>query len=513
MIFSQRIHSLLGALQSGLYEREHIMAMALLASIAGESMFLLGPPGVAKSMIARRLKYAFRHGRAFEYLMSRFSTPDEIFGPVSISRLRDEDRYERLTKGYLPQSEVVFLDEVWKASPSIQNTLLTVLNERIFRNGDVDEKMPLQLLMAASNELPAQGEGLEALWDRFLIRCMVDSIHRDDLFDAMITDVSEDVVAIPEDVQLDISEVQSWRESIRQITLPPLVLYFIHALRQELLSPSQSDKSALPVYVSDRRWKKSVNLMRTSAFLMGQSEVHLADALLLSHVLWSTTEEFAVVRRMMTNALTKALSEFLGVELAQERLDALRTELKCGPSSFGQERKLRVVHAFYHQLKTRSGKTILIYINELNTLSATSDTPYILMTDKMKTQAQILKKYERSRHPGIFPKDILQVHRQGDSVVVNGVEYPLVYEEEDHPMPSPRQASLTEDHRAMMQRILVQNKELESQFNLWRETEDSYQHDHLFVDDKQRAMFSSALKNVTYSIKRLLTESEEVCSL
>lgn len=513
MRFKERIRSLLDVLQKGLYEREHVMALALLTSVAGESLFFLGPPGVAKSMIARRLKLAFKQGRAFEYLMSRFSTPDEIFGPVSISKLRDEDKYERITKGYLPQSEVVFLDEIWKASPSIQNALLTVLNERLFHNGDRDEKMPLQLLIAASNELPAQGEGLEALWDRFLVRCMIEGIQRDDLFDAMITDNSDHDILVPEELQLDLYELQTWRDSISNVTLSPIVLYFIHSIRQELLHPSQTEKQAQPLYVSDRRWKKSVNLLRSCAFLMGQSEIHLTDALLLSHTLWNTMDELSLVPRLITNALTQAMNEYLGVELAQERLDALRIELKCSSLLSQEERKPKVVHAFYHQLQTRSGKNILIYISELNTLSTNSDTPYILMTDKMKTQAQILKKYERSRHPGIFPKDILQVHRNGDKVVVNNVEYPLVYEDDKQGQKTQTTCNLNEENRDMIQRILVHNKELEQKFIQWRDAEENYQKGHIFVNEEQLAIYRTALKNVSYTIKRLLTETEEVCSL
>lgn len=152
------IRQLIEWMSQGVYEKEQIIAVALLCAVAGENMFLLGPPGTAKSMVASRLKMVFKDGKSFDYLMSRFSTPDAIFGPISISRLMNNDRYERLTAGYLPEADVVFLDEIWKAGPSIQNTLLTVINEHIFHNGGQIMHTPMKVLIAASNELPAKDE-------------------------------------------------------------------------------------------------------------------------------------------------------------------------------------------------------------------------------------------------------------------------------------------------------------------------------------------------------------------
>lgn len=113
------VAELLKIISEGLWEKEHIISLGLLSCIAGESIFLLGPPGTAKSMVARRLKEVFKNRKSFEYLMSRFSTPDEIFGPVSISKLKNEDIYERSTEGYLPSASIVFWDEIWKAGPRI----------------------------------------------------------------------------------------------------------------------------------------------------------------------------------------------------------------------------------------------------------------------------------------------------------------------------------------------------------------------------------------------------------
>jgi MoxR-like ATPase len=301
MTVKEKIKTLLDQLNTGIYEKEEVMALALLSSIAGESIFLLGPPGVAKSLIARRLKYAYegKYGKdvkVFEYLMSRFSTPDEIFGPVSISELK-KDKYVRIIDNYLPAAEVVFLDEIWKAGPSIQNALLTILNEKKFRNGEKEIDVPMKALISASNELPnfeeaeKQGQSLKALWDRFLVRLVVEGIEDREKFNKMIV-MPYTLFGEKVDGKITDNEYKEWSKKIDQIVIPENVFNVIQVIRNKIELHNQDEgNTGKQIYVSDRRWRKIVRLMRTSAFLNDRTEVDLMDCFLIKHCIWDEKKQ------------------------------------------------------------------------------------------------------------------------------------------------------------------------------------------------------------------------------
>lgn len=328
----ERFKLLLQEMNRGIYEKETEISLSLLAALAGESIILLGPPGVAKSMVARQLKTAFREAQSFEYLMSRFSTPDEIFGPVSIQKLKTSDTYERAVEGYLPTADVVFLDEIWKAGPAIQNTLLTVINEKIFRNGNREMHLPLKLLVAASNELPAKGEGLEALWDRFVIRIESRPIKLEKNFRAMLLEAPTDFLGPTDftdstdssgsmgksdsadfsDLKITAEEYAEWAEKISKIGVKIEVLDAISAIRKSLRAVNVDEAAERRnIYVSDRRWKNIVRLLRTSAFMQDREEVDICDLLPIYHCLWQEPEERDAIRNIVIRALFSPFADKL----------------------------------------------------------------------------------------------------------------------------------------------------------------------------------------------------------
>ncbi len=303
----ERIEKILSYLNQNLYGKEEAVRLALLSAIANESIFFLGPPGTAKSMISRRIaaafsdfykdgKFSVEKGNYFEYLMNEFSTPDEICGPVDLSVLNETpSRYERQTKGYLPSANVAFLDEIWKSGPAILNTLLTIINEKKFHNGNKVEKVPLVSLAAASNELPQKDRGLEALWDRFILRVLVNPVEDDDDFFNILEGDNQELKPSPEQLNslLSIKDVTEWQEIIDCVELSDEAKNVITAIRKALTLKNEDEnhKDDESYYVSDRRWKKIVHVLKTSAFLNGRDAVDLMDCSLIEYAIWNTDKQ------------------------------------------------------------------------------------------------------------------------------------------------------------------------------------------------------------------------------
>ena len=321
-----RLRAILDALERGLVERRQSVRLCLLCALAGEHTLLIGPPGTAKSELARRLHTVFRDGRYFERLLTRFSVPEELFGPLSIEAL-EQDRYERHTDGFLPDASIAFIDEVFKANSAILNALLTLLNEREFDNGAGRQRCPLISAVGATNEVPEDEVG-DAFFDRFLLRLPVAAVSTAS-FGALLELGSDRAWTPPApDLALDRDDRAALAHEAAAVDLPPALVGVLAELRRHF--------AAEQIYVSDRRWVKIVWLLRVAAASEGRSAVALWDLLLLP---WLTAPDAA-----RQTAVADWLAARLGVREA-----------------FSPERLTRVVEAFEAQLEAELSANDLDY--------------------------------------------------------------------------------------------------------------------------------------------------------
>jgi MoxR-like ATPase len=271
---SKRIVALLVALESGLVERSDTLRATLLAALAGEHALLLGPPGTAKSLLARRVRLAFADARYFERLLTRFSVPEELFGPLSLAAL-EADRYERRIDGYLPAVEIAFVDEIFKANSAILNALLTLLNEREFDNGAVRLRVPLISMVAASNEWP-EDAALNAVADRFLVTVHVAPVTQEGFAEML---ASDEATPQTESLAFEIATLKFLRKRAENAQIAPQVF--------QLLTRLRAAEHARGHDISDRRWKKSLQLMKVAAVSCERDVVSEWDACVLG---WTLTQ-------------------------------------------------------------------------------------------------------------------------------------------------------------------------------------------------------------------------------
>src|SRR5215813_6091272 len=197
--------------------RDEVIDLVALAVTAGEHLFLHGPPGTAKSALIHQFASSVR-GRYFEYMLTRFSEPNEIFGPVDLVRLR-EGTVATVTTGMLPEAEFVFLDELFNANSAILNNLLTVLNERVYRRGAEVHRLPVLSLFSASNHLP-EDEALRALFDRFLLRCRVEPLPRDAMPQLLLAGWELERTE-PAESSVSAAELDGLRRAVFRVELAP----------------------------------------------------------------------------------------------------------------------------------------------------------------------------------------------------------------------------------------------------------------------------------------------------
>ncbi len=273
--------------------KDEIIDLLGVALVGGENLFLLGPPGTAKSAIVQELGRRIG-GRVFDYLLTRFTEPNELFGPFDIRRLREGDLVTN-THGMLPEAEFVFLDELLNANSAILNSLLTVLNERVFRRGREVIPVPTLMVVSASNHLP-EDEALRALFDRFLLRVPCENVPGEQLGDVLTAGWRWETNRPLPETSLPVESLRSLQKGIGLIDLAPMMGAYV-TLIQRLRTAGMA--------VSDRRAVKLQRVIAASALLSGRLHADVSDLWVLRHI-WDTQEQQSLLASLVRQAMSTA---------------------------------------------------------------------------------------------------------------------------------------------------------------------------------------------------------------
>lgn len=280
---AERLKDAASTLNAQFLDKHEIVRLVLISAIAGEHMVLIGPPGTAKSALLRTFAKLV-DARYFEYLLTRFTEPNELFGPVDMMAFR-EGRYTRRVEGMLPEAEIVFLDEIFKSNSAILNSLLTILNERRFASGPEQRAVPLISVFGASNEVP-NDEHMAAIFDRFLIRVVsenLDSFHFHSLIERGLQQELRRMEQKPPTPVLRAEDFHSiHRDFGRLLTFSEEFLAKYKGLVFQIRSEGIS--------LSDRRVVKLLKLFAASALLDGRGQAEDADFFVLKHV-WNNLDQ------------------------------------------------------------------------------------------------------------------------------------------------------------------------------------------------------------------------------
>lgn len=304
----QKLIDIKNALNAKFYEREKEVEALLIALLARQHLLLIGPAGTAKSALSAELAKIVHGTNHFQWLLTRFSTPEELFGPLSLKEL-EQGVYKRNTTGKMPEAHLIFLDEIFKSNSAILNSLLTLINERLFYNNGSPVQTPVMTIVGSSNEYPEEGEGLEALFDRFLLRFEVDYIADDQNFMAMLKGAGQGQ-SMP---SISLDELRQFQFFADMVDIPEDVYQTLATIRREL-----RDEGIRP---SDRRFRQSLGLLQAKALIEQRQTVEVKDILILANALWENVEQKEMVLQIVkANAQDRVTSEL-------ERIEAERAEI------------------------------------------------------------------------------------------------------------------------------------------------------------------------------------------
>ena len=293
---NERLHEVLNHLKSTFVNKEEIVDLMGVCLVARENIFLLGPPGTAKSAIVRGLSDCISDGNNFEYLFTRFTEPNEIFGPFDIRKLKEGDLVTN-TAGMLPEASLVFLDELFNANSAILNSLLMVLNERIFRRGRESRDIPALMFVGASNQLPEE-EALDALLDRFLVRVICGNVDS-----SMLEKVArvgwEREQGISESPRIASDDIRELQKLCKKVDLNNILSEYLTVIL-ELRS--------VGIKISDRKVVKLQNLIAASTVLSGRKVAQISDLWVLRYI-WDTEDQIEILSGIIDKHLEELTEE------------------------------------------------------------------------------------------------------------------------------------------------------------------------------------------------------------
>jgi len=289
----EKLNQVLQQIKDAFVGKDDIVDLLGIALLAKENAFLLGPPGTAKSALIRSLSGYIEDGNNFEYLLTRFTEPNELFGPFDIRKLKEGD-LETNTSGMMPEAALVFLDEIFNANSAILNSLLTALNERIFRRGKETKQLPALMFVGASNQLP-EDEALAALLDRFLIRIQCGYVPPEKLGEVLVAGWKLEGKSSESQETIQVNELKEMQEMARTVNLS--------AISEDYLNLIHSIRNA-GIIISDRRAVKFQNIIASSALICGRTEAIVSDLWVLKYI-WDTEEQIEILEGIVNTVIEK----------------------------------------------------------------------------------------------------------------------------------------------------------------------------------------------------------------